>query len=80
MKGPPRPGEVLPPMLRDRLKLTGEQKTQVDDLQKDVDARLAKILTSEQMTQLKEFRPRGPGGPGRPGGGGPPPPPNDRPR
>jgi len=85
MGGPPRPGEVLPPMLQQRLNLSAEQKTEIESLQKDVDARLEKILNAEQRGQLKEMRQRGPGGggPGRfgprggggPGGGGPPPPP-----
>ena len=44
MMGPPRPGEILPPMLQDRLRLTAEQKTQLEDLQKEVDAKLEKIL------------------------------------
>jgi hypothetical protein len=82
--GPPRPGEVLPPMLRDRLELTAEQSRQVDALQKEVDARLEKILSADQRNQLKEMRERGPGGPGGfgppPGGpGGFGPPPRDRP-
>jgi hypothetical protein len=72
--GPPgRPGEVLPQGLRQRLQLTADQRSQLDALQKDVDARLAKILTSAQQTQLREMR--GPGGPGfgpGPGGFGPP--------
>jgi hypothetical protein len=77
--GPPRPGEILPPMLQQRLRLTAEQKTQLEDLQKDVDARLEKILNDDQWKQLKEMRERGPGGFGPPrggrppGGGGPPP-------
>lgn len=71
--GPPRPGEVLPGMLRDRLELTPEQSKQVDALQKDVDARLAQILTADQKAQLEEMRSRGPGGfgPPPPGGFGP---------
>jgi hypothetical protein len=72
MMAPPRPGEILPQMFQQRLRLTPEQKTQVDELQKDVDARLARILTDEQKTQLKEMRQRGPGGFGPPPGGGPP--------
>jgi EF hand len=75
--GPPRPGEILPAMLRDRLELTPEQSQQVDALQKEVDAKLAKILSAEQMKQLQEMRNRGPGGFGPPPGGfgpgGPPP-------
>jgi hypothetical protein len=79
MMAPMRPGEVLTGMFQQRLRLSAEQKSQVEDLQKDVDARLAKILTLEQNAQLKELRSRGPGGfgpPGRgrsPGGDGPPP-------
>jgi hypothetical protein len=75
--GPPRPGLILPPFAQDRLELTDEQKKQVESLQKEVDAKLDKILTVEQKKQLKEMRPGpGPGGPGGrgPGGrGGPPP-------
>jgi hypothetical protein len=68
--GPPRPGQILPTFVQESLKLTASQKKQLDELQKDVDAKLAKILTDEQKTQLKEMRPgRGPGGPGGPGGG-----------
>ena len=77
--GPPRPGEILPPMLRDRLDLSEEQSKQVDALQKEVDAKLAKILNEKQNQQLKQIRERGPGGFGRrrrgPGSG----PPSDRP-
>jgi hypothetical protein len=82
--GPPRPGEILPAMVRDRLDLTADQSKQVDVLQKEVDARLAKILNEDQKAQLQEMRRRGPGGfgpppPGGPGGFGPPPPGGDRP-
>lgn len=74
--GPPRPGEVLPSMLRNRLQLTPEQSQQVDALQKDVDARLERILTADQKARLKQMHERGPGGPGGfgpPPGDGPPP-------
>jgi EF hand len=89
MMGPPRPGEILPPMLRRTLHLTGEQNKQIDELQKDVDARLAKILNDDQRKQLRELRERGPGRMGPPGRFGPPgagpgpgrgfPPPGDEP-
>ncbi len=64
-----RPGQVLPPARQDELKLTAEQKKQVEELQKEVDARLDKLLTAEQKKQLQEM-PLGFGG-GRPGGFGP---------
>jgi EF hand len=70
MGGPPRPGEILPAMLRQRLNLTAKQQKQVADLQKEVDAKLAEILTAEQRNQLKTMRDRGPGGFGPPGGPG----------
>ena len=57
-------------MLRQRLNLTAKQEKQVADLQKEVDARLAEILTAEQRNQLKTMRDRGPGGFGPPGGPG----------
>jgi hypothetical protein len=71
MMGPPRPGEVLPPMLQQILKLSAEQKKQLDVLQKDVDAKLEALLNDDQKAQLKEMRERRPGGFGRPGGPGP---------
>ena len=73
MGGMPRPGEILPGMLRQRLNLTAAQEKQVAELQKEVDARLEKILTAEQRDQLKAIRDRGPGGFGfgPPPGGGP---------
>ena len=86
MRGPrPKPGEVLPQMLQQQLKLTADQKAQLQELQKDVDARLAKILTSDQKLRLEEMRNQGPppGGPppggfdGGPGEDGVPPPPPD---
>ncbi|HXE55741.1 MAG TPA: hypothetical protein VN541_22145, partial [Tepidisphaeraceae bacterium] len=57
-----QPGQVLPPMLRQRLHLTPEQNQQLDELQKQVDQKLATILTDEQKQQLRQMRNRGPGG------------------
>ena len=70
MGGMPRPGEILPAMIRQRLNLTKRQEKQVADLQKEVDAKLEEILTPEQRNQLKTMRDRGPGGFGPPGGPG----------
>jgi hypothetical protein len=45
------------------LGLTAEQKKQLEELQKDVDTKLGKILTEAQKKQLQEMRPGfGPGG------------------
>jgi Spy/CpxP family protein refolding chaperone len=73
--GPPQAGVVLPGPVKDRLKLTDEQKKEADELQKEVDARLDKLLTDDQKKQLKDpfrgfaFMPAPGGfGPGRPGG------------
>jgi len=52
--GPPQPGQILPAFLQGRLELTDEQKKQVDALQKEVDAKLATLLTDEQKKELKE--------------------------
>ena len=73
-KGPGGPpGQILPAGLRDVLNLTPEQRKQVDDLQQEIDKKLAMILTEAQRMQFKEIgvmRPKSgpPGGPGGPGG------------
>jgi Spy/CpxP family protein refolding chaperone len=72
---PPKPGQILPGFVKDQLKLTAEQSKALEELQKDVDARLAKILTADQKKTLQESpfgRPGGFGPPGGPGGFGPP--------
>ena len=82
---------ILPPRAAQWLNLTSDQQKQVDALEADVQAKMAKILTPEQLQQLQQMRrgrgrgrfgggpggPRGPGGPGGPdnGDGHPPPPP-----
>ena len=77
---PPKPGVVLPPMIQNHLQLTSQQKSQIQDLQKEVDAKLARILTEQQKAQLEEMQRHGPPGGGPPpggfGDGGPPPPPD----
>lgn len=50
------PGTVLMPRTQETLKLTDEQKNQVVELQKEVDARLQKILSDEQNKQLKDLK------------------------
>jgi poly(3-hydroxybutyrate) depolymerase len=50
------PGTVLSPRVQGNLKLTDEQKKELEDLQKEVDARLQKILTEAQNKQLKDLQ------------------------
>ena len=52
------------------MKLTDEQKKQFEELQKDVDARVQRILTEEQNRQLKDMQQAGAGRGGRGGPGG----------
>ncbi len=55
-------------------KPSADQQKQLDDLQKEVDAKLDKVLNADQKKQLKEMQENfGRGGPfafGPPGGGG----------
>jgi len=75
---PPKPGEILHDVIQQHLQMTAEQQKQLAELQKDVDAKLGKILTADQKKSLQEMRDRrgpglGPPGPfGGPGGFGPP--------
>jgi Spy/CpxP family protein refolding chaperone len=63
------PGTILSTATQDTLKLTADQKKELEVIQKEVDAKLAKLLTADQLKQMKDMAtPRGPGGGGRPGG------------
>jgi len=66
-----QPGVVLSPRTQETLKLTDEQKKRLEDLQKEVDSQLSKILTDEQKKQLKDMQ-QGGGRGGRGGRGGKP--------
>lgn len=61
MRGPPppKPGEVLPPFLKESMDLSEQQLDELDTLQSTVDKRLGEILNDEQMQRLRE---PGPGG------------------
>jgi poly(3-hydroxybutyrate) depolymerase len=50
------PGTVLSTRVQENLKLNDEQKKQIEELQKEVDARIQKVLTEEQNKQLKSLR------------------------
>jgi len=70
----PRPGEILPPPIVDGLRFTPEQRKRLEELQKESDEKLNKLLTPEQREELKRMQQGQPGG--FPGGGfpgGPPP-------
>ena len=71
--GPPPLGQILPVFVQDQLKLTDAQKKELAAMQKDVDAKLEKLLTDDQKKAFKEMKERGPRpGPGGFPGGGPP--------
>jgi Spy/CpxP family protein refolding chaperone len=87
--GPGGPGglHLLPPQAQEMLKLSDDQKAQITALEAETKAKLEKILTPEQMQQLKTMRPpmrssgggngQMRGGPGGQGNGGPSGPPQD---
>jgi Spy/CpxP family protein refolding chaperone len=58
---PPPPrfelGQVLPPPVREELRLTKEQEEQLARLEKEAKERLSKILTAEQKQKVDDFRP-----------------------
>jgi Spy/CpxP family protein refolding chaperone len=70
--GPGGPGErrgpqLLPPRVAEQLDLTAEQREQVAKLDAEVKRKMEKILTPEQLQQMKQIRPPlAQGGPGRP--------------
>jgi len=76
----PLPGQLISASTAKVLKPTAEQQKQLDDLQKEVDSTLEKLLSTNQKREFKEARERvGRGGPfgfGPPGG----PPPQGGPR
>ena len=69
---PPRGLHLLPPHAEEQLNLTADQRQQLAALEAEVKAKLEKILTAEQMEQLKQMRPPPrQGGKGSKGGDGP---------
>ena len=68
--GGPQIGQIMPTFVQEQLKLTDAQKKDLEALQKDLDAKLEKMLTEEQRKTLKEMKERRPGG-GFGGRGGP---------
>ena len=62
-------GSALPPPLVDSLNLTNDQKARLQEIERDLKAKLDKLLTDEQKRMVENFRPGPQGGPGGPGGG-----------
>lgn len=50
------PGEIMPSFLQGILQMSDEQKKQLEDLQKEADGKLDKILNDEQKKELKTVR------------------------
>ena len=69
---PPQPGKIFSPTQQDTLKLSAAQRKRLEEIQKELDARLETLLTEDQKRQLQAMRRRpaagGPGGGGPPGG------------
>jgi Ca2+-binding EF-hand superfamily protein len=59
--GPPPIGQLFPAFAQEQLKLTDTQKKELDAIQKDVDAKVEKLLTDDQKKAYKELKERGPG-------------------
>jgi hypothetical protein len=68
-------GKILSPSQQQVLKLTPEQRQRLQEMQKDIDAKLAMLLTAEQRRVLEQMQkstaPPGPAVAGSPGPGGP---------
>lgn len=71
LSGRRTPGQVLSHFTQDRLRLTEDQRRQLVELQKEVDTRLNKILTTDQKQKLQGPRERGPVALGQQGRSGP---------
>ncbi len=52
---PPRPGQLLPPVLQQQLQLNSAQQSRLAELQSRVDAELARILTPDQQRLLLQM-------------------------
>jgi hypothetical protein len=57
---PPRPGQIMTPVAGEMLGISADQRKQLNEIQKDIDAHLDKLLTADQKKQSTEW-PRGPG-------------------
>ena len=53
---PPPPGRLMTDFMQARLKLTDQQKQQIQALQKQIDDTLAQLLTDEQKERLRPMQ------------------------
>ncbi len=60
---PPEPGQIMAPIAGEMLGISADQRKQLDEIQKDIDAHLDKLLTAEQKKQSGSW-PQQPGGAG----------------
>jgi hypothetical protein len=60
---PPEPGQIMAPIAGEMLGISADQRKQLDEIQKDIDAHLDKLLTAEQKKQATLW-PQQPGGAG----------------
>jgi Arylsulfotransferase (ASST) len=67
---PAQPGVIMPKALQPQFKFTPEQEKQLEELQKEVTAKLEKIMTDEQREQMKKMNDGGFAGKGKGPGGG----------
>ncbi|SMP73305.1 EF hand [Neorhodopirellula lusitana] len=70
-QGGGQPGQIISVFMQERLGLNDEQKAAITELQAQVDAQLAMILTADQQAQLKQGPPQERGGRGGEEGGEP---------
>jgi hypothetical protein len=69
---PAHPGKIFSPAQQDTLKLSSEQRKRLEEIQKEIDTRLATLLTEEQKKQLQAMHQAPAALPGAPARGGPP--------
>jgi hypothetical protein len=54
--GSAQPGKIFSPSQQETLKLSQEQKKRLEEIQKELDSRLATLLTEEQKRQLRSMQ------------------------
>src|SRR5262249_34872826 len=52
---PPRPGQIMASIAGELLEISADQRKQLDEIQKDIDAHLDKLLTADQKKQAAEW-------------------------